>query len=109
MNFGPALAVAFVLWPVMAVLGGQGFAPLLGLTSLVALALARPLPLGALLAATAPLALGNALANADGVASLLACGRSVAGADARADALAAADGEPGAAVALGAALGVAGQ
>jgi len=42
MNFGPALAVAFVLWPVMAVLGGQGFAPLLGLTSLAALALARP-------------------------------------------------------------------
>jgi O-antigen ligase len=42
MNYGPVLAVAFVLWPVMAVLGGQGFAPLLGLSSLAALALARP-------------------------------------------------------------------
>ncbi len=42
MNYGPVLAAAFVLWPVMAVLGGQGFAPLLGLTSLAALALARP-------------------------------------------------------------------
>lgn len=42
MNYGPVLAVAFVLWPVMAVLGGQGFAPLVGLASLAALALARP-------------------------------------------------------------------
>jgi len=42
MNYGPVLAAAFVLWPVMAVLGGQGFAPLLGLTGLIALFVARP-------------------------------------------------------------------
>ncbi|MFN4226239.1 MAG: O-antigen ligase family protein [Hyphomonas sp.] len=42
MTYGPVLAVAFVLWPVMSVLGGQGFAPLAGLTGLAALALARP-------------------------------------------------------------------
>jgi O-antigen ligase len=42
MNYGPVLAVAFVLWPVMAVLGGQGFAPLLGLTGIAALFVARP-------------------------------------------------------------------
>lgn len=42
MNYGPFLAAAFVLWPVMAVLGGQGFAPLLGLTGLIALFVARP-------------------------------------------------------------------
>lgn len=46
MNYGLVLAAAFVLWPVMAVLGGQGFAPLLGLTGIAALVLARPrLPL----------------------------------------------------------------
>lgn len=42
MTYGPVLAVAFVLWPVMAVLGGQGFAPLVGLTALAALTLSRP-------------------------------------------------------------------
>ena len=42
MNYGPVLAAAFVLWPVMAVLGGQGFAPLLGLTGIAALFVARP-------------------------------------------------------------------
>lgn len=42
MNYGPVLAAAFVLWPVMAVLGGQGFAPLAGLTGLAALVVARP-------------------------------------------------------------------
>ena len=42
MNYGPVLAAAFVLWHVMAVLGGQGFAPLIGLTGLAALAFARP-------------------------------------------------------------------
>jgi O-antigen ligase len=42
MNYGPVLAAAFVLWPVIAVLGGQGFAPLLGLTGLAALFVARP-------------------------------------------------------------------
>lgn len=42
MNYGPVLAVAFVLWPVMAVLGGQGYAPLVGLTGLAALFVARP-------------------------------------------------------------------
>lgn len=42
MKYGPVLAVAFLLWPVMSVLGGQGFAPLVGLTGLAALAVARP-------------------------------------------------------------------
>lgn len=42
MKYGPVLAAAFVLWPVMAVLGGQGFAPLVGLTGLAALFVARP-------------------------------------------------------------------
>jgi len=42
MNYGPVLAAAFVLWPVLAVLGGQGFAPLLGLTGFAALFLSRP-------------------------------------------------------------------
>ena len=42
MNYGPVLAAAFVLWPVMAVLGGQGFAPLVGLTGVAALVFARP-------------------------------------------------------------------
>ena len=42
MNYGPVLAAAFVIWPVMAVLGGQGFAPLIGLTGLAALVFARP-------------------------------------------------------------------
>jgi O-antigen ligase len=42
MSYGPVLAAAFVLWPVIAALGGQGFAPLAGLTSLIALAIARP-------------------------------------------------------------------
>lgn len=42
MKYGPVLAVAFVLWPVMSVLGGQGFAPLVGLTGIAALFVARP-------------------------------------------------------------------
>jgi len=42
MKYGPVLAAAFILWPVMAVLGGQGFAPLIGLTGLAALFVARP-------------------------------------------------------------------
>jgi len=42
MNYGPVLAAAFVLGPVIAVLGGKGFAPLLGLTGLAALFIARP-------------------------------------------------------------------
>jgi hypothetical protein len=42
MKYGPVLAAAFVLWPVMAVLGGQGFAPLVGLTGVAALFVARP-------------------------------------------------------------------
>jgi len=42
MKYGPVLAAAFVLWPAIAVLGGQGFAPLLGLTGLAALFVARP-------------------------------------------------------------------
>ncbi|MEZ5946439.1 MAG: O-antigen ligase family protein [Hyphomonas sp.] len=42
MSYAPFLAAAFVLWPVMGLLGGQGYAPLLGLAALPALALARP-------------------------------------------------------------------
>jgi O-antigen ligase len=42
MKYGPVLAAAFVLWPVMAVLGGQGYAPLLALTALAALVVSRP-------------------------------------------------------------------
>lgn len=42
MKYGPVLAAAFVLWPVMAVLGGQGFAPLMGLTGIIALFVSRP-------------------------------------------------------------------
>lgn len=42
MSYGPVLAAAFLLWPLLALLGGQGFAPLVGLTGLAALALARP-------------------------------------------------------------------
>jgi O-antigen ligase len=42
MSYAPVLAAAFVLWPVMGVLGGQGYTPLLGLAALPALALARP-------------------------------------------------------------------
>lgn len=42
MHYGPVLAAAFVFWPVMAVLGGQGFAPLIGLTGIAALFVARP-------------------------------------------------------------------
>ena len=42
MSYAPILAAAFVLWPLMGLLGGQGYAPLLGLAALPALALARP-------------------------------------------------------------------
>lgn len=42
MSYAPVLAAVFVLWPVMGALGGQGYAPLLGLAALPALALARP-------------------------------------------------------------------
>jgi O-antigen ligase len=42
MSYAPVLAAAFVLWPLMGLLGGQGYAPLLGLAALPALALARP-------------------------------------------------------------------
>ena len=42
MSYAPVLAAAFVLWPIMGMLGGQGYAPLLGLAALPALALARP-------------------------------------------------------------------
>lgn len=42
MKYGPVLALAFVLWPVMSALGGQGFAPLAGLTGILALLVARP-------------------------------------------------------------------
>ncbi|MCA8900928.1 MAG: O-antigen ligase family protein [Hyphomonas sp.] len=42
MTYAPILAAVFLLWPVMGFLGGQGYAPLLGLAALPALALARP-------------------------------------------------------------------
>ena len=42
MSYAPVLAAAFVLWPIMGLLGGQGYAPLLALAALPALALARP-------------------------------------------------------------------
>lgn len=42
MKYGPVLAAAFLLWPVMSALGGQGFAPLVGLTGFAALVVARP-------------------------------------------------------------------
>lgn len=42
MSYAPVLAAAFVLWPLMGLLGGQGYSPLLALAALPALALARP-------------------------------------------------------------------
>nr|WP_321359958.1 O-antigen ligase family protein [uncultured Hyphomonas sp.] len=42
MSYAPVLAAAFVLWPIMGLLGGQGYTPLLALAALPALALARP-------------------------------------------------------------------
>lgn len=42
MSYAPFLAAAFVLWPLMGILGGQGYAPLLVLASLPALFVARP-------------------------------------------------------------------
>ncbi len=41
-SYAPVLAALFVLWPVMAIGGGQGFLMLLMLAGLAALALARP-------------------------------------------------------------------
>ena len=42
MSYAPILAAAFLLWPLMGVLGGQGYAPLLLVLSLIAIAIARP-------------------------------------------------------------------
>ena len=42
MRYAPFLAAAFVLWPLMGFLGGQGFTPLLILAALPALVLSRP-------------------------------------------------------------------
>lgn len=42
MSYAPILAAAFVLWPVIGLLGAQGYGPLLAITALPALALARP-------------------------------------------------------------------
>ena len=42
MSYAPVLAAAFVLWPLMGFLGGQGYSPLLALAALPALVLARP-------------------------------------------------------------------
>lgn len=44
MSYAPILAAVFVLWPVMGVLGGQGYAPLLLLAALAAIVYARPQP-----------------------------------------------------------------
>jgi O-antigen ligase len=41
-SFAPLFAGAFLLWPVMGALGGQGYAPLLLLTALMALFFVRP-------------------------------------------------------------------
>lgn len=42
MAYGPVFAGLLLLWPLLAVLGTLGFAPLLGLTGITALILARP-------------------------------------------------------------------
>ena len=42
MSYAPILAVVFLLWPVMGLLGGQGYSPLLVLAALPAVFLARP-------------------------------------------------------------------
>ncbi|MGE6698476.1 O-antigen ligase family protein [Hyphomonas sp. NPDC076900] len=42
MAYGPVFAGLLLLWPLLAVLGTLGFAPLLGLTGIAALVLARP-------------------------------------------------------------------
>jgi O-antigen ligase len=42
MAYGPVFAGLLLLWPLLAVLGTLGFAPLLGLTGIAALLLARP-------------------------------------------------------------------
>ena len=42
MAYGPVFAGLLLLWPLLAVLGTLGFAPLLGLTGIAALILARP-------------------------------------------------------------------
>lgn len=55
MSYAPFLAAAYLLWPVMGLLGGQGYAPLLALAALPALFVARPglKPAWPLLAVTA--------------------------------------------------------
>lgn len=42
MSYAPILAAAFVLWPVIGLLGAQGYGPLLAIAALPALAVARP-------------------------------------------------------------------
>ncbi len=42
MSYAPFLAAILVLWPVMGLLGGQGYAPLLALGGIAALFVARP-------------------------------------------------------------------
>jgi O-antigen ligase len=42
MSYAPILAAVFVLWPVMGLLGAQGYGPLLAIAALPALAIARP-------------------------------------------------------------------
>ena len=42
MSYAPILAAAFVLWPVMGLLGAQGYGPLLAVAAVPVLAIARP-------------------------------------------------------------------
>jgi O-antigen ligase len=42
MSYAPVLAAAFVFWPVMGLLGAQGYGPLLAVAALPAFVLARP-------------------------------------------------------------------
>ena len=42
MSYAPFLAAAYLLWPIMGLLGGQGYAPLLVLAAIPAIFVARP-------------------------------------------------------------------
>jgi len=43
MTYAPVLVISLALWPILALLGGQGFSPLVTLAALPALAFVRPL------------------------------------------------------------------
>ena len=55
LTYAPFLAVAFVLWPVVAVLGAQGFTPALGIAAIPALVFSQPRHLRPYMAAFAAL------------------------------------------------------